>query len=80
MSGDYALATGKDLRDLPIPLMYDVAYAFLRKSSLRTEEEHKVLRQIDQQLVDTEVEMETGLPTFVRQFAPADQLTGRLPT
>lgn len=73
ISGLFTLQTGKDLRDQPLHIMYDVTYAYARQSSIRTKEENDALVKLDRMIRETQDDFETGLPAFVRQFGPADQ-------
>lgn len=72
ISGLFTLQTGKDLRDQPLHVMYDIAYAYARQMTIRTKEEHEALQKLDRTIRETQGEFETGLPAFVRQFGPAD--------
>lgn len=74
MAGEYALNTGADLRHVGSNLLFPIAYAAMRASSLRTEEEHKALTRLEQRIVDLQFEHDTGLPAWARRMAPADQM------
>lgn len=41
---------------------------------LRTKEEQEVLDKVDRQIAAAHDDFEVGLPGFVRQFKPADEL------
>lgn len=74
LSGQYALSTGKDLRDLPLHVLYDVTYAFARQVVTRTKEEQEALDKLDYRIMAAHEDFEVGLPGFVRQFKPANEL------
>jgi hypothetical protein len=76
ISGEFTLTTGKDLRDQQLYVLYDVAYAFIRRSALRTKEEQEALDKVDRMIMAMHEDFEVGLPGFVRQFKPADELYG----
>lgn len=75
-AGQYTLATGRDLRDAPLHLMYDVAYECLRRSVIHTEEEHEAFQKVDRLFVDLESQSQTGLPAMVTSMGikPADEM------
>lgn len=74
ISGQYALSTGTDLRDQPLHILYDIAYVFVRQSSIMSKEEHEALEKVDRNIRATHEDFEIGLPSFVRQFKPADEM------
>ena len=64
------------MRDLPLDLLYDVTYAWMRREMIHNEAEREVLDQIDQMIVDMDKEFQTGLPASVTSMGirPADQM------
>ena len=72
VSGEYALATGRDLRDVPAPLLYDVAVAALYRTATLFKEQGESQDHIDKSISDLIWEEETGLPAIARSFGPAD--------
>jgi len=66
-AGEYAISTGKDLRDEPIHVIYTIGYALMRRFALREEEQVKALRKVDEQLRSLEDNV-SNIPDWMAAF------------
>jgi hypothetical protein len=72
-SGRYALATGRDLRQLDAHLLLDISYALQYEMVTTLDKEHaEVVEKLDAQYLGMVFEYETGLPAIARMVPPAD--------
>jgi hypothetical protein len=64
------------MRDLPLDLLYDVTYAWMRREMIHTPEEREVLDSIDQAIIDMDTSYQTGLPASVTAMGirPANEM------
>jgi len=72
-SGRYALATGKDLRDLDARLLLEISYAMQYEMVMTLDKDHaEAIEKLDAQYDGLVFEYETGMPAIARMVAPAD--------
>lgn len=64
--------TGKSLADLRSFDLFDAGYRLMVARSLLTEDEVKVVDQIDSRLADSGYEKSTGLPAITQWLPPAN--------
>ena len=64
------------MRDLPPPLLYDIAYFLLKESATLYKEQAESMEKVDSLLSGLVFEEETGLPPIARLFPPADASAG----
>jgi len=68
VSGPYTLQTGRDLRDLPLHLMYDVAWDAVRRVVLTTKEETEVLEKLETTIKNQADMSEGDMPDWMSAF------------
>ena len=72
VSGRFTLSTGRNLRDLEPPLLYDVAYFVLSEQAKLYKDQMEAAEKLDDTLKDLLWEEETGLPAIAQFMPPAD--------
>lgn len=75
-SGRFFAATGRDLRDQPVHLIYEYGYFILSELTRRTKEEAEAMEKLEDTFAGLDFEDDTGLPSIARRFGPADDPFG----